>query len=103
MLFIPRFEGLKLCAWGFLLQVLNLKIWMNMVPYDVQSTFFSSVSGVSLQPGVDPPGLGLTHESTGRKGDLDVHGPYRIAVAFESECIKLSSHKFNQRILIYIP
>ena len=61
VLFIPRFEGLKLSAWGFLLQVLNLKICMNMVPYDVQSTIFSSVSGVSHQPGVDPPGLGLTH------------------------------------------
>ena len=47
VLFIPRFEGLKLSAWGFLLQVLNLKIWMNMVPYDVQSTIFFHLSATS--------------------------------------------------------
>ena len=35
LLFIPRFEGLKQSKWGFLLQVLGLEIWMNMMPYDV--------------------------------------------------------------------
>ena len=57
------------------------------------SDFFFHLSATSLQPGVDPPGLGLTHKSTRCRGDLDVHDPYRIVVAFESECIKLSSHR----------
>ena len=40
LLFIPRLEGLKPVAWGFLLQVLGLEIWVNMVPYDIQSSIF---------------------------------------------------------------
>jgi hypothetical protein len=35
LLFIPRFEGLKQGTRGFLLQVLRLEIWVNMVPYNV--------------------------------------------------------------------
>ena len=35
LLFIPRFEGLKQGTRGFLLQVLRLEIWVNMVSYNV--------------------------------------------------------------------
>jgi hypothetical protein len=34
LLFIPRFEGQKQSTRRFLLSILRLEIWMNMVPND---------------------------------------------------------------------
>src|SRR4051812_24636374 len=86
LLFIPRLEGLKQSKWGFLLQILELKIRVNMVTYNVQGSIFllfSQRCGSSLKGVVRV--LDGMHYPTGRKSDLDVHGPCRVVVAIKLE------------------
>lgn len=44
LLYIPRFEGLEQMKWGFLLQILRLHIYVDMVPYNVQGNIFLLIS-----------------------------------------------------------
>ena len=51
-----------------------------------------------FRPEVNPTVLDCTDYPKRHKSDHDVHGPYRVVVAIEGECLKFSSHRLPEII-----